>query len=164
MNPGSDHAEAALVFVYGTATKSIKIFCEDMNSSKIPSQSLLDNWWEVVRNPDIKVEVIAEVPDKDSPRLNILREYNDSEYSNALYSLDTEAYNNALLKIKGNQPFHYTIADGRVYRFEFDTVNHKAYLNFNDTNIYNRLNLMFNDLKSKDGNLLDNQNVRSVSA
>ena len=149
MNPDFSHAELALIFLYATARRSVKIFCGDMNENHIPSLRLQEKWTSLVLNDKIHLEVITQNPDSKAFRMSFLRDHIDVGLNNEIHPLDEDQYQELLNAVDGHRDFHFTTVDGIAYRYEYDTIDHKAYVNFHDRTTTQKLEHYF-ELLNKD--------------
>jgi len=150
-NPDQQHAEAALIFLYAKAKKRVRILSGDMFRDGKHTLKLKEKWEKIIFNPEIKLEVIIDETDQDkeSYRLKLLKDNLGAAYNNSLHELDRDYYTKLVHAMDNHKPFHFTLVDDRAYRFEYDTINHKAYLNFNDVDAVKRLNSQFEKLIHK---------------
>jgi len=149
-NPSTSHAEAALIFLYAKAKKRVSIF-EDLikNSEASTSLEFQKKWENLVLSKNIRLEVVTRLPNDNSYCLALLRNFLGNKYCNYMYRPNEKGLAEIQLETKGNKPFHFTVVDKKAYRLEFDTVNHKAYLNFNDTSMSSRLDGYFKRVKGE---------------
>lgn len=145
--PNAQHAEASLVFLYSKAVKQIRIM-GDLIQGEFVSYKLKDKWEKAVQNPAVEVSVIATDSAHDTYQFKFLKEHLGMGLNNHLYGLDQSTYTRLTQSTKASSDFNFTIIDNKSYRFEYDTIKHKAYLNFNDRNVAQRLNNYFERLKT----------------
>lgn len=150
INPDQRHAEMALIFLYGTAKDgdTVRILCGDMFREGKHSLKLKEKWERIIFNPEIRLEVIVAggAEDKDSYRLSLLKEHKGDVLNNHIHELNINYYQKLIDSVETKSPFHFTIVGDKSYRFEYDIIKHKAYLNFNDKKAAVRLINQFEKL------------------
>lgn len=146
INPDHNHAEAALICLYSSAKKSVKILSGDMERAGGHSQKMIESWNKIVNDPQIEVEILLEEgTSHDSFRLNYASKM--KAFNNKITYLDTHRYEDFCKKNNNSNPIHFTIIDDISYRYEYNTTDHKAYLCFSDQKMAGKLATKFNELK-----------------
>ena len=100
------------------------------------------------------IESLRKFLSKERTNLRIvLRDYDEINSCNCLrdvlkqYSSKIELRKNRRGEVKiGENSVHFCIADGRMYRVEYDTDTRKARCNFNDENAVSKYQTVFNQL------------------
>lgn len=142
-NSGNEHAVVIFDNMFRTAEKEICLYACDIFSEQN----------EVTVSPSY-MESLRKFLNKEGTRLRIvLKNYDENTSRNSLrdmvkqYPSKVELRKNERGEVKiGNANVHFCIADGRMYRVEYDTDKRQARCNFNDVNAVNRYQTVFNQL------------------
>lgn len=148
-NNNHEHAEYALAKIFETAKGELYIFADSLSKPGNAKRSkfYLRNLHQFVSNSSNKLSVILLKDDPNSETLTYLKamKSHDDYKENINLSIFNEKHKDQLLKtIKGGNDFHFTTAStSGIYRLEYDTINRKATLNFNDPNYAESLKKLF---------------------
>lgn len=142
-NSGNEHAVVIFDNMFRTAEREICLYARDIFSEQN----------EVTISPSY-MKSLRKFLNKEGTRLRIvLKNYDENTSRNSLrdmvkqYPSKVELRKNERGEVKiGNTSVHFCIADGRMYRVEYDTDNRQAKCNFNDENAVNRYQTVFNQL------------------
>ena len=142
-NSGKEHAVVIFDNMFRTAEKEICLYARDIFSESNA----------VTVSPPYK-ESLRKFLNKDGTKLRIvLKNYDENTSCNSLrdivkqYASKVELRKNVRGEVKiGNTNVHFSIADGRMYRLEYDTEDRKARCNFNDANAVSKYQTVFNQL------------------
>lgn len=142
-NSGNKHAVVVFDNIFKTAERNICLYAKDIFSNE-----------NVVTQSPSYMESLKRFLDKKGTNLRIvLKDYDEVTSCNSLrnmlgqYAPKIELRKNKKGEVKiGENSVHFCIADGRMYRVEYDTETRKARCNFNDENAVNKYQTVFNQL------------------
>lgn len=142
-NSGDEHAIVIFDNIFKTAERNICLYAQDIFSNQ-----------NIVTISPSYMESLRLFLTKEGTNLRIvLKDYDESTSSNCLrdilkqYSSKIELRKNKKGEVKiGENSVHFCIADGRMYRVEYDTTTRKARCNFNDQNAVSKYQTVFNQL------------------
>ena len=129
-NEGKEHAVIVFENIFRTAEKKVSIYARNIFSP--------DN---TVTSSTPYVEEIKKFLSKPNTSMQILLQEYDKELSYNVLRDELKKYPDrvtvkviSVKKVKEGEAFvHFCIADGRMYRMEYDTGDRKARCNFNDS-------------------------------
>jgi hypothetical protein len=149
-NSSLENAVAALIKMFELAETEIQLLVRSFDSN-IPKATGYKEALEAAIKRNVRVEVLfTNKPDTNSIAYQFLLASRDKEeYSNSIdlrtLSVEAEKLLNDEIDNDG-QPFLYAVADKVMYRFEKDTVNHYAWINYCDSKRSERLSQVFTDV------------------
>lgn len=169
-NSNTNKAEYAMSKIFELSKENLYIFAGDFSREEPRSKAYIKNLISFLRE-DIsnKINVILENDNVDSEGLNILKILKTKEEFKNKILLRVLNSGTEVKKTKKGNKFHFSInPKNGIYRFEYDTKERKALLNFNDSSYSDKLKGLFDDyLKSSseigsdfliDGKLKDLEN------
>lgn len=142
-NSGNEHAVVIFANMFKTAERNVCLYAKDIFSVE-----------NVVSVSPLYMESLRKFLDKGDTKLRIvLKDYDEVTSCNILrdmlkqYTSKIELRRNKRGEVKiGDNSVHLCIADGRMYRVEYDTESRKARCNFNDINAVSKYQTVFNQL------------------
>lgn len=142
-NSGNEHAVIIFNNMFKTAEKNICLYAQDIFSN--------DN---VVTVSPSYIESLRTFLDKEGTSLRIvLKDYDVVTSCNRLRNVLKQYSSKIAVRINRRgevkiceNSVHFCIADGRMYRVEYDTKTRKARCNFNDKNAVSKYQTVFNQL------------------
>lgn len=137
-NNGGD-AMALIVFrsIFRTATQKIQIVAQDLNNPVTNDAEYITALEFFLMKPESKLEILVS---NYSPNNNILFEMLKKYPSKVVFKV---IEGGRTFKDTQGRVIHFCIADGHMYRLEYNTNERKAECNFNDTKEYSLLNTLF---------------------
>lgn len=142
-NSGNEYAIVIFDNIFKTAERNICLYAQDVFSNK-----------NDVTVSSLYIESLQKFLIKEGTNLRIvLKDYDEINSCNHLrdilkqYSSRIELRKNRKGEVKiGENRVYFCIADGRMYRVEYDTNTRKARCNFNDNNAVSKYQIVFNQL------------------
>lgn len=142
-NSGNEYAIVIFDNIFKTAERNICLYAQDIFSNK-----------NDVTVSSSYIESLQKFLSKEGTNLRIvLKDYDEINSCNHLrdilkqYSSRIELRKNRKGEVKiGENRVYFCIADGRMYRVEYDTNTRKARCNFNDNNAVSKYQTVFNQL------------------
>ena len=131
-NKGLEHAALLLKTIFNTAQSNVDILCGTLRSDLSRTEDYYNSLKDCIER-GVKVRVIF--TGKNTKMVpEMIRTLFDSHRENVEIK---EMPSSALTA-------HFTIADDRIFRMEYDIVNFKAYASFNDKEYTSTLQEIFN--------------------
>lgn len=140
-NDGKEYAAILFRTIFDAATKDVCIYCENMNG-EVSETFDYYNALKDCKGRNVKVRVLLNTSDKsvlDHPIFNIVDKQTDVKFV-------TDDMHEAMKKKLNNLDVHFTVADGKIYRLEYDTNHFKAIASFNDEMMSKELGTVFDEI------------------
>jgi len=148
-NKGNEHASVVLENMLKYAKKSFKIYTGNFNGDVANNDAFLKYFNKFIENKNEVKVIIESLPDDEvnySKALKRIIDLNNNPAYNVKYKLATEAFKKELENIFQNKkPCHFSISDSKAYRVEIEPNTYKAIVNFNDPQITQKLELIFDN-------------------
>jgi hypothetical protein len=149
-NEGENHAAVVMSLLFNHSKEFIKIFAGQFNGDVSNKKVYKDALKKAIETDGKKLEVIFEKnPNRESGGFILLRQlqtnFPDRVSIKIANAEQLKEYKNIL---KDKEMVHFSVGDDCIYRYETDTVNFKAFCDFNDKKFANRLNDLFSILSS----------------
>ena len=143
-NGNGKHAEFALTQIFEKAKDEVYIFADSLHSETGErSYAYLNSIKQfLVKKPMSRLSIVLENDVDISESLNFIKALK-SRFQDRISISKLPLNYNSFSLTTDNQKFHFTIADGRMVRFEYDIQKRKATLNFNDPDFYASLKQCF---------------------
>ena len=140
-NDGHEHAAILFGTIFRTAKKRICIYCDNM-CGIVTGTTDYYNALAECKKRGVKVNVLLNSLETDvlrQPVFNLIDKQNEVK----LVPAGKEDYIQTKLN---NLNVHFTVADGKIYRIEYDIENFKAIASFNDEKMGDTLTNVFDEV------------------
>lgn len=125
------HGTLVMTQLFKNAKKSIKIFAGDYNGDISDNDIYINSLRDALNNTSINTTVIFEKDPKKSKGFQLLSEFNSKKSGNLTVLLLKHDYKQKLERDFGKIE-HFTLVDDISFRYETDTIEYRAFCNFDD--------------------------------
>jgi len=140
-NDGQEHAAILFGTIFGTTKEKVCIYCDNM-CSMVTATADYYNALEACKKRGVEVRILLDTMDKkvlDQPIFCLVNKQEDVKF----VPDDKRGY---IKKKLNGLDVHFTVADGKIYRMEYDIKNFKAIASFNDPEMSNTLTTVFDEV------------------
>lgn len=153
-NSSAEHASLVLQTIFRHAENEIKIFAGNFNSDFCSQEAFLNSFQEFLKKDNTKLKVLlcdldnGKVPNNKVVSMVMRYQSRFPERVNIKHSLVKVYEKNDTVTSQSDtrKKVHFTLADGRMYRVENDTINHIAKGSFNDPSQTEEMNKVFDTI------------------
>lgn len=136
-NTGKEKALIVFRSIFRSANKFIKIVALNLDNIVTTHQEYISALESFLSKPDSKLEILlSEKPNLENKLFTMLSSYREKISVRIMEGCKT-------FKDSQGRTIHFCIADGQMYRLEYDIKERKAQINFNDPNECSKLNNLF---------------------
>ena len=139
-NDGQEHAAILFGTIFRTAQKRICIYCDNM-CGIVTGTTDYYNALAECKKRGVKVNVLLNSLDADVSKQPVFNLIDKNEVK--LVPADKCGYIQSKLN---NLNVHFTVADGKIYRIEYDIEKFKAIASFNDEKMGDTLTKVFDEV------------------
>jgi len=139
------HGAIVMSQIFITAKSNINIFAGDFNGDICGKTMYQHSLKKAVQDNDVKVKIVfEEMPREESPGLKLIKSLLATNPEN----IQIKILNDDFKKPGNNEALnHFTIADDLIFRYEIDKKNYKAFCNFDDKKLAEKLKANFEILE-----------------
>ncbi len=140
-NKGADHAAVVVSNILKYAQESVRMFSGALEGEVAQNKNVIKELVKFVeRGGKLKI-LIEREPSENSPLFNRVKEL-EKAYNTTIIKNAPQEFIDEMRKIFG-EIYHFIVADGKSFRIETDTNDYKAICNFNDPEIAESLERLF---------------------
>ena len=140
-NSGEIHAAIVMSNILRKAKRKIIMFAGDLNGKVSGDADYLIELENFLKRSGSLELILENNPSVNSKANNVIKKYKNNNVKTYLFD-DAIAKKNNFNK----PPFHFIVADNRMFRIEFDTETFKAKCNFNSPKIASDLTNLFSKM------------------